>query len=160
MRAVNITLKILLLISLFSFGSCADYKKIELTSVDITSVKMKGFRKVISDLELGINNPAKGFTITDIKGEVTKDEVCCGTFNLSPIRLEGKTEDKYDTTIEVLVSPDISILKLLELVRGADFDEFRLNGEADVRFKCGVKKKIKFKDEPIPNLDISQLIKL
>ena len=158
MESIKYIIRFLLFISIFFLASCSNFKKIQLKSVDIESVKIKGMRTVITDVEVGVFNPAKSFTIKDFAGQITRNDIVYGTYKVDPIMVEARSDEKYNAKVEVSLSPEVSFFELLSLVQEAELEEFKMNGELVVKLKGGLRKKFKFKDKQIPISDISKIL--
>ncbi len=144
--------KILLLAFILVAVSCTDLRKVSVTSYDIVDFKAHGFRAATVELELGLNNGTGGFEITDVEGEVTKDGTVYGRFEASPIKVNPRTNGKYSTKVKLILDPEISLLEILPLLKKDNLEDIRINGEVRLDPDRGSKKRLKFRNQTIPNI--------
>lgn len=98
-----------------SVASCgvSKVKEISLTSLGIQYIVPTSARSMDAKLMLGINNPAMGFTVQDIKGIVHYNGKPLAHFTTGSIDLVAKSEQEYELPCTVVLDDGVSLLDLL-----------------------------------------------
>lgn len=143
----------LLAVVALSLVSCKGINDIKVTSCGLASLTPKGFRSADAVLALGIDNPIIPFTLSDLKGEIVREDQLAATFSAGTINVEGKTEKIYYFPCSASIDKSVSILDLVALAAKQDFSEYSINIEFTVSTRSGVGKKMKF-----DGIAISELI--
>ncbi len=129
-------------------------KDISITSVGIEYAVPTSARSMDAKLQLGINNPAMGFTVQEVTGTVRYLEKELAHFKTGSVDLQAKSEAVYSLPCTVTLAEGASILDVLVVASKGNMKDLK----ADVDVQAAIKKNgvlrapFSFKD-----LDLEQL---
>lgn len=144
---MNMTLRFpflaVLLIILFSFTSCRDFKEVQCTGVKGFNVNKIGADGIDGDLLLGIRNPNRfGFSIYRSEFDVTYSGIYLGKAKLTKrVHINGSAEGVYSFNLANDFK-NVNLSDVLKLLGGATFkNQVEVKGNLKVG-KLFLKKKI------------------
>ncbi|MCQ2114886.1 MAG: hypothetical protein MJZ07_01625 [Bacteroidales bacterium] len=134
-------------------GDITKVKQMHLTSYKIVSISPVGLRGVDIAVDLGIDNPAIQFNVSDINVELFRLGKSLGTFvNSEDILVKGNTVGTYRLSGRVALSEGVSVLSVLGLATKFDMDEFTISYSAKVTLKSGLHTTLSEKNVPLREL--------
>lgn len=108
---------------LLALCSCSKINSFRVKSCTIESVTPSGLRGVNAGLLLEIDNPARHFTVSDVKGTIYYKGEEYGTYSADKIDIKGKSCEVYPLKCSATLSPSVSLLSLMSLIGGIDMEE-------------------------------------
>lgn len=133
-------------------SGCNKVKQINVTSVNLEAVSMRGFRGVTAFLAVGIDNPAMQIGLSDINGCLKYSGKILGRLAMDPFTMEAKSAEIYHLRAEITIEPDAGLRELTALMD----KETLLGCTVDISVKATLKgdlsKTLKFKDIPVEKL--------
>ena len=146
-RLISIAFMVLLL------GSCAKVKQLGVTSFELDSVTPRGLRALTLTMSVGVHNPAKEITLSEISGEAVVSGKVIGNVAMAPVVLTARKDSTYKVKADVTLAEGVSVLEVLALAKNKSAIE---NGTANIyakaKLKGGPSKKIKMEDVPLKKL--------
>ena len=146
-RLISIAIMVLVL------GSCAKVKQVGVTSFELDSVTPRGLRALTLTMSVGVHNPAKEITLSEISGEAVVSGKVIGNVVMAPVVLTARKDSTYKVKADVTLAEGVSVLEVLALAKDRSAIE---NGTANVyakaKLKGGPSKKIKMEDVPLKKL--------
>ena len=146
-RLISIAFMVLLL------GSCAKVKQVGVTSFELDSVTPRGLRALTLTMSVGVHNPAKEITLSEISGEAVVSGKVIGNVAMAPVVLTARKDSTYKVKADVTLAEGVSVLEVLALAKNKSAIE---NGTANIyakaKLKGGPSKKIKMEDVPLKKL--------
>lgn len=126
--------------------SCASYKDIKVTSVEIVSLSPNGLREVDALLHVGIDNPILSFAVKDVEGVLRDGDTPVAYFVTDQLTVDGKTSKIYDIPVKGRLSESSNIMKLLEFAARRDFSNLKVDVQAHVSLRNGIGKTLNIND--------------
>ena len=146
-RLISIALMVLLL------GSCVKVKQVGVTSFELDSVTPRGLRALTLTMSVGVHNPAKEITLSEISGEAVVSGKVIGNVAVAPVVLTARKDSSYTVKADLTLAEGVSVFEVLALAKDRSAIE---NGTANVyakaKLKGGPSKKIKMEDVPLKKL--------
>lgn len=146
-RLISIAFMVLLL------GSCAKVKQLGVTSFELDSVTPRGLRALTLTMSVGVHNPAKEITLSEISGEAVVSGKVIGNVAVAPVVLTARKDSSYTVKADLTLAEGVSVFEVLALAKDRSAIE---NGTANVyakaKLKGGPSKKIKMEDVPLKKL--------
>ena len=146
-RLISIAFMVLLL------GSCAKVKQVGVTSFELDSVTPRGLRALTLTMSVGVHNPAKEITLSEISGEAVVSGKVIGNVAVAPVVLTARKDSSYTVKADLTLAEGVSVFEVLALAKDKSAIE---NGTANVyakaKLKGGPSKKIKMEDVPLKKL--------
>lgn len=146
-RLISIAFMVLLL------GSCAKVKQVGVTSFELDSVTPRGLRALTLTMSVGVHNPAKEITLSEISGEAVVSGKVIGNVAVAPVVLTARKDSSYTVKADLTLAEGVSVFEVLALAKDRSAIE---NGTANVyakaKLKGGPSKKIKMEDVPLKKL--------
>ena len=134
-------------------GSCAKVKQLGVTSFELDSITPKGLRALTVKMSVGVHNPAKEITLSEISGEAVVSGKVIGNVAVAPVVLTARKDSTYKVKADVTLAEGVSVLEVLALAKNKSAIE---NGTANIyakaKLKGGPSKKIKMEDVPLKKL--------
>ena len=134
-------------------GSCAKVKQLGVTSFELDSVTPRGLRALTLTMSVGVHNPAKEITLSEISGEAVVSGKVIGNVAVAPVVLTARKDSTYKVKADVTLAEGVSVLEVLALAKNKSAIE---NGTANIyakaKLKGGPSKKIKMEDVPLKKL--------
>ena len=121
-----------------SAASCgvSKIKDITLTSVGLQYIVPTSFRSMDAKLLLGIDNPAMGFTVTEVTGTLRYKDKPIANFVTGSLELQGKTEQVYEFPCSITLAEGASMLDVMVIASQRSLK----NMKADVNVQAALKK--------------------
>ncbi len=130
-------------------SSCAKFKQIRPTSIDITEIKPHSFRSFGIKLDVGVNNPASQLKFTETLGTIYYSGEEIGTLTVDPFIFEGRKESIFPLQLNVNLISGFQVLKLLNALRDSvEMEKITLDISTKARLKCGISKRMEYKGLP------------
>jgi len=143
----------LLLLCTALLSSCTGrFKDIKMTSYDIVSITPKGLSSVDAIIDLGIDNPAMGITLKDIRGVARLNGEPCLYITAEDVKIEGRSEKEYRIPLHGVLGDEFNPFQLLTLLKGADLSGVKVDASARAEIGCGIGKNIEIKDMSLDKL--------
>ena len=134
-------------------GSCAKVKQLGVTSFELDSVTPRGLRALTLTMSVGVHNPAKEITLSEISGEAVVSGKVIGNVAVAPVVLTARKDSSYMVKADLTLAEGVSVFEVLALAKDKSAIE---NGTANVyakaKLKGGPSKKIKMEDVPLKKL--------
>lgn len=114
-------------------GSCRQQTIMDtaITSCGVESFSTQGLRKVDAVLLVGVNNPSKAFTLTNISAVVNNNGREIAIVTADDITVEKKCEKTYRLPLSVNLT-GMTALGLLPLLNQNDFSDYGVEVQADL----------------------------
>ena len=97
-------------------SGCNKVRQINVTSVDIESVSMRGFRGIDVFLAVGIDNPAMQIGLSEINGSLKYSGKVLGRLAMDPFTLVSKSAEIYHLKAAISIEKDAGIRELTALM--------------------------------------------
>ncbi len=152
MKFSIIKIAVALCLAAIVLPSCASLKKIEVTSYQVESIVPEGMRSLHAALSVGVDNPSVQFTLQDTQVTVYRNGVTVGYCDVDPVTVRGRTSAKYHVSGIVNLAPNISLIQAMSFATHFDVKEYTLDIITKAKLKCGIGKKLTFKDMPLEEL--------
>ena len=133
-------------------AACNKFKEIDVTSCEVMSLTPKGFRSVDAVLGVGVYNPTVSFTLSDVTGNIRKDDLVIATFSGGPITIDKKSEKVYELPCTLMLEEGLSLFQVLTLIKTMDFEGYVIDASGVVSLSNGLKKNLQFKEIPVNSL--------
>lgn len=138
--------------ALFLLGGCRNIKDIQVRSVRVESLDVKGFRGADIVLGVEVDNPSVRISVSEIEGELKHSGKVLGKVAMAPFVLEAKTQKKYSMEASASVAEGVSFKDLMILGDLRRLEECTIDLSAEVKIKGGGKRKIAINDIPLKEL--------
>ena len=155
MKVRNILAGMLMVLFLLALPGCSGIRKIKDITVESVGVKYitpTSQRSVEGTLLLEIDNPAIGFTVSDVDGTIRLNGREMGYFTAGELPLQAKSVQVYELPCTVTLAESVSLLEVLKLIARHSLEGFTADVRLHARLKNGVGRTLEFKD-----LDIEKL---
>lgn len=133
-------------------SGCNKVRQINVTSVDIESVSMRGFRGIDVFLAVGIDNPAMQIGLSEINGSLKYSGKVLGRLAMDPFTLVSKSAEIYHLKAAISIEKDAGIRELTALMDKETMLECTVDISVRATLKGGVSKTLRFKDIPVREL--------
>ncbi len=147
-----------LIVMLFLGTACSGVKDIRMTSVNVKSLDINGFRGVTAGIALGIHNPSgRDLSITDIEGTVYLDGQVLGNFSADTLIVRRKTSDIHDLEVKASFDRSADTGKIFSsfLFSGFDPDDCT----CDISFKINKPGKENGRRFALKGIELSSFLK-
>ncbi|MDI9550429.1 MAG: LEA type 2 family protein [Bacteroidales bacterium] len=144
---------LLIILVLTALSACSRVKDIKITSCGVESFTPKGLRSVDAVLALGIDNPSIAFTIEGLDGVVKYRGEELAIYTADTVSVDRKSARVYDLPCSATLSDNMSLPRILSLMRKGNLEGFTTDIVAKVKLRSGVGTTLKFKD-----IDLQQLM--
>ena len=153
MKKTRLKILLLALISVVSIlGGCQKYKEIEVTSVKVETLNVRGLRGADVVLAVGVDNPAGQISVSEIEGEVKHSGKVLGRVAVAPFVLKPKTQETYNIELTLSIAEGASLRDLMMFTDIRKLNECTVDLSAVAKIKGGGKKKLAVKDIPLKEL--------
>lgn len=142
----------LFVVLLLSLSGCNKVRQINVTSLDIESVSMRGFRGATLFLAVGIDNPAMQIGLSDISGCLKSSGKVLGRLEMDPFTIVAKSAEIYHLKADVSIEPGAGLRELTALMDKNTLLGCTVDVSVKATLKGGVSKILKFKDIPVEKL--------
>lgn len=142
----------LLVVAVLCVTGCGDVKDIKVTSVDIESISLKGFRGADVDLAVGIDNPAFQVELSEIEGSLKLSGKVLGRMAMAPFILHARSTEIYHLKTNVSIEHGVTLKELMALTDMETLNSCTVDVSVRATLKSGVSKVLKFNDIPMTEL--------
>ena len=144
---------LLLTASVILFGSCANYKNINVGDVSIKDAKMVSMTKYEVELEVEVDNPTRSaFVVRDAEGLLLKSgEPFADVVVTEEVKIPARGVNKVGIKCDVSLRNALSALAIGLNYKSLDWDEFAVDAKAVVK-SGAIKKKKEFRNVPLKKL--------
>ncbi len=142
----------LLVVLLLSLSGCNKVRQINVTSLDVESVSMRGFRGVTLFLAVGIDNPAMQIGLSDINGSLKSGGKVLGRLEMEPFTLVAKSAEIYHLKADLSIEQGAGLRELTALMDRQTLLGCTVDVSVKATLKGGVSKTVRFKDIPVEKL--------
>lgn len=116
---------------------------IRLTSCELESVSLRGFKSVDAVLDVGVDNPAPSFTILSLDGTLKLNGEQLATYSADTVKIDKKCEKVYKVPCSATLTDHVNVMQFLNMVKDEDAAAFTTDVTAVVRMKVGLTKVTK-----------------
>lgn len=142
----------LLLFCLLLVQSCASYKDISVTSFRLVSLAPRGLSAMDALVDVGVHNPAMGFELSDVSGEVKIDGTTYIVLNADRLVVDRKSDKIYSLPVRASLPQGITLFHLFGKFSVVGPDRMSVDVAAKIAMRGGAGKTIRIKDIPVESL--------
>ncbi len=142
----RIFVRLFAVLALVLLAACAKLQDIKITSCGIESLSPRGFRSMDAVLAVGVDNPTFGFTIQGLDGVVKYRGEEFATYFADTVTIDRKCVRVYDVPCSATLNDNVSLTRVLSLMRKGSLEGFTTDITARVKLRSGVGKVLEFKD--------------
>ena len=144
---------LLLCVALLSGCSVSKFKDIKATSFEIVSITPTGLSAVDAVVDVGVDNPATDFAISNAAGVLKfEGEECLTVTATDMVEIEGKSEKVYRVPLHGVLAGSFNPFRLLTLLKSKDLSRFTVDVSARATLRSGIGKELEFKGLPLEKL--------
>ena len=129
-------------------------KDIQVKSVGVKYITPTSQRSAEGVLLLEIDNPAMGFTLSDVDGTIKLENREMARFTAGELPLQARSIQVYELPCTATLSESVSLLEVLTLLSRRSLEGFTADVRLHAQLRNGMGKTLEFKD-----LDIEKLAK-
>lgn len=133
-------------------SGCNKVRQINVTSVDVESISMRGFRGIDVYLAVGIDNPAMQIGLSEINGSLKYSGKVLGRLAMDPFTLVSKSAEIYHLKAAISIEKDAGIRELTALMDKETILGCTVDISVRATLKGGISKTLRFKDIPVREL--------
>ena len=131
---------------------CKNVKDIQVTSVEVESVSLKGMKSLDIFLKVGVDNPAKQVKISEIEGSLKHSGKVIGKLAMDSFILGARTADVYTLKANVSLVQGAGFKELMSLAAPDGLDGCTVDFSAKATYGKAAVMPIKMKDIPLKEL--------
>jgi hypothetical protein len=131
---------------------CKNVKDIQVTSVEVESVSLKGMKSLDIFLKVGVDNPAKQVKISEIEGSLKHSGKVIGKLAMDSFILGARTADVYTLKANVSLVQGAGFKELMLLAAPDGLDGCIVDFSAKATYGKAAVMPIKMKDIPLKEL--------
>ena len=131
---------------------CKNVKDIQVTSVEVESVSLKGMKSLDIFLKVGVDNPAKQVKISEIEGSLKHSGKVIGKLAMDPFILGARTSDIYMLKANVSLAQGAGLKELMVLASPDGLNGCTVDFSAKATVGKSAKMPVKMKDIPLKEL--------
>ena len=131
---------------------CKNVKDIQVTSVEVESVSLKGMKSLDIFLKVGVDNPAKQVKISEIEGFLKHSGKVIGKLAMDSFILGARTADVYTLKANVSLVQGAGFKELMLLAAPDGLDGCTVDFSAKATYGKAAIMPIKMKDIPLKEL--------
>ena len=131
---------------------CKGVRDINITSVEVESIRTKGLKSMDIFLKVGVDNPAKQVKISEIEGSLKHSGKVIGKLAMDSFILGAKTSDVYMLKANVSLVQGAGIKELMLLASPSGLDDCTIDFSAKAVYGKSAPLSIKKKDIPLKKL--------
>ena len=132
---------------------CSKIKEISVTSIGVKYITPVSSRSVEGVLLLGVDNPAMGFTVSNVDGVVHYYDKTMGFLTAGTIPVMARTSQVYELPCTATLAQDVSILDVLAIAARRSLEGATADVTLNISLSNGRRKGIKLK---FKNIDLGQ----
>ena len=130
----------------------SDVRDIKVTSVNIESISLNGFRGANVDLAVGIDNPAFHVELSEIEGSLKLSGKVLGRMAMDPFVLHARSTEIYHLKAAVSIEQGVTLRELVSLTDMETLNSCTVDVSVRATLKNGVSKVLRFNDIPMTQL--------
>ena len=142
----------LLFAAVMCLSGCGDVRDIKVTSVNIESISLNGFRGANVDLAVGIDNPAFRVELSEIEGSLKLSGKVLGRMTMAPFVLHARSTEIYHLKSTVNIEQGVTLRELMALTDMETLNRCTVDVSVRATLKGGVTKVLRFNDIPMTKL--------
>ena len=142
----------LLMAFMLALAGCKDIKDIRVTSVNLESVSMRGFKSVDLHLSAEVYNPARQIRLSEIDGSIVHSGKVIGKLAMDPFILAPKSLETYNLKANVALAQGTGLKDLMMLADPQKLNECTVDVSAKATYGKGAPMQIKRKNIPLKEL--------
>lgn len=131
---------------------CKGVKDINVTSVELESISMRGLKSLDIYLKVGVDNPAKQVKISDIEGSLKHSGKIIGKLAMDSFILGGKTSDIYTLKANVSLAQGAGLKDFMVLTDKKGLNQCTVDISAQAKYGKNAPVQIRRKDIPLKEL--------
>ena len=138
----KIAARLLLALLPFLVTGCSGVRKIkdiQVKSVGVKYITPTSQRSAEGVLLLEIDNPAMGFTLSDVDGTIKLQNREMGTFTAGELPLQARSIQVYELPCTATLSESVSLLEVLTLISRRSLEGFT----ADIRLHAKLHRQVR-----------------
>lgn len=136
----------------FCLSGCKDIKDIKVTSVNVESVSMKGFKSLDLFLSVGVDNPARQVRLSEIEGSLIHSGKVIGRLAMDPFILAAKSSETYNLKANVSLAQGAGLKDLMILASPEGLNGCTVDVTAKAAYGKGAPMPVKMKNIPLKEL--------
>ena len=133
-------------------GSCKKIQDIRVTSFEIESLSPRGFKSLDISVRVGVDNPAKTVTVSEIEGQIKHSGKVIGNVSADPFALTAKSSEKYNLKVNISLAQGAGLKELMVLASPGGLEECTVDVSAKAAYGKGASMPLKYKDIPLKEL--------
>lgn len=135
-------------------ASCTKMRDIRVTDYRIAELENIGFTGVRAGVSLSIDNPARDFTVTSIKGTMEKGGKDLALINMdTPVRVPCGSSEDCLFPLELSLADSVSPFEMLGLVSSfGKADDITVDMAIKIKMSKGGKYTLRFRDVKLSEL--------
>ncbi len=143
---------VLTAVSVLFAAGCSHVDDIRLTSCEVKHVKLDGSRSVEGVLEIGVDNPVRGFDVSDFSGSLKYRGREIGRFSADDIAIASKSSQKYELPCRFTLDENVSVIEVMAIAVKGSLEG--VTADIDMKVKRGLfSKTLHFKDLDIKKIN-------
>ena len=136
----------------FMLAGCQKIKDIRVTSTTIVSLNVRGLSGAEIILEVGVDNPARQISLSEIEGDLKHSGKVLGRVAVAPIVLKPKSQEKYNIEATVRIAEGATLRDLMMFADVRKLGECTVDVSALAKIKGGGKRRLALNDIPLKEL--------
>ena len=146
-KICNILKAFVLTAAALCLASCK-MNEVKVTSCDIAQVMPTGFRSARITLSLGVDNPAREFSVTDIQAVVKLSGEEAGILKADDVTVKARTSQTYTIPVQANLTGD-ALHSVFDVTKITDYSQVTVDFSATLRSGIFFVKKFQFTDIPL-----------
>ena len=123
-------------------SGCSGYKDIRVDACRLERISPAGMRAVDIGFIIGVNNPVREITVSDISGKVYLNDTELGQFEAPDITVPGKKYTEIHAGMRATLSASVSLMQIMSMASGFDPEDLFLDVSLTVKVKGGIRKNL------------------
>lgn len=128
------------------------FEGIKPTTFDLVSVSPRGLSALDAVIEIGVENPTIGFTVSDLNGLIKMHGDSCMVVTAEPFKVKGHSNEKYQIPLQGALAGNFNPFQLLTVMTTRNLDAFTVDVSARVTLAGGIGKNIEYKDLKVSSM--------
>ena len=146
------TASFLVMAVMICLTGCRNIKDIRVTSVQVESVSMKGFKSLDLFLSVGVENPARQVRLSEIDGSLIHSGKIIGKLAMDPFVLLARSSETYTLKANVSLAKGAGLKDLMLLADQKGLNECTVDISAKAAYGKGAPMPVKMKNIPLKEL--------
>ena len=140
------------LATLLCLSGCKNVRDIRVTSVELESISTRGLKSVDIFIKVGVDNPAKQVSFSEIEGSLMHSGKVIGKLAMDSFSLGAKTSDVYTLKANVALAKGAGLKELMLLASPDALNVCTVDVSAKAAYGKGKPMPVKLKDIPLKEL--------